>query len=83
MRGDSEAEASVHAPVALGSSAFIGAAQLLNLLLSAVPEHTGRDREVGKPALLSGLPLALLVLDRVRVVADNLVPALHEEGKLS
>jgi hypothetical protein len=81
VRGDAEAKASVHAPVAFGAPALLGEAQLLHLLEGALAEHVGREREDGEAALLSGLPLARLVLVRVRVAADRPVPTVHEVGE--
>jgi hypothetical protein len=69
VRGDAEAKASVHAAVALG--ALLGEAQLLLFLGRPLAEHRRRDREDGEAALLSDLPLALLVLVCVGVVADH------------
>jgi hypothetical protein len=81
VRGDAEANASVHVPVAFGAPALLGEAQPLHLLGGALAEQVGREREDGEAALLSGCSRALLVLVCVRVVADRPVPALHEKGK--
>jgi hypothetical protein len=78
VRDCREAKASVHAPVALGAFAFLCTPKLLHLLLSALPEHLRRDEEYGQVTLFLGLPLVLLVLLRVRVVADKLLPSLYE-----
>jgi hypothetical protein len=82
VRGDAEAKASVHAPVAFGALALLGETQLLHLLRGALAEHPRREREDGQTAFVPGFSLALLVLACVSVVADHSISTLHEEGKL-
>jgi hypothetical protein len=83
VRDDPEAKGSVHAPVALGPFALLLALDLLHLLRRALAEHLGRNREYGVGSLFPDFPLTLLVLLRVRIVTNDLVPSMHEIGKLS
>lgn len=82
MRDDPEAKGSVHAPVALGPLALVRAPELLFFLRRALAEHLGREPEHGQAALVCGLAPALLVLLRVGVLADGIVPPpVHKVGK--
>jgi hypothetical protein len=80
---DPEAKTSVHAPVSLGAFAFLRTPKLLHLLRRALAEHLRRDGENGQATLFPGLPLALLVLLRVGVLADELLPSVYEMRELS
>jgi hypothetical protein len=82
VRDDPKAKGSVHAPVALGPLALLRASELLHLLRRALSKHLGREREYGQLTSVCGLAPALLVYLRVRVLADGLVPSVHEIGKL-
>ena len=82
MCDNSEAKTSVHTPVAFGALALLCKQKLLHLLRRAPAEHLGRDREHRKVALFSGLLIALLVLLRIRVVADDFVASVYETRKL-
>ena len=82
MRDNSKAKTSVHTPVAFGALALLCKRKLLHLLRRAPAEHLWRNREHRKVTLFSGLLIALLVLLRIRVVADNFIAPVYEPGKL-
>ena len=82
MRDNSEAKTSVHTLVAFGALALLCRQKLLQLLRRGPAEHLWRDREHRKVALFSGLLIALLVLLRIRVVADDFIASVYEAGKL-
>ncbi len=81
MCDNSETETSVHTPVAFGALALLCKQKLLQLLRRAPAEHLWRNREHRKVALYSGLLIALLVLLRIRVVADDFIASVHEAKK--
>ena len=81
MHDNSEAKTSVHTPVAFGALALLCKQKLLHLR-RAPAEHLWRDREYRKVTLFSGLLIALLVLLRIRVVADDFIASVYETGKL-
>ena len=83
MRDDPKAKGSVHATVALGPLLLADAPQLIHLLRRALSEHLGREPEHVQTALVCGLTPATLVLLRVGVLADGIVPPVHEVGKLA
>lgn len=83
MRDDPKPKGSVHAPVALGPLPLTDAPEFFHLLRRALAEHVGREPEHGQTALGCGLAPALLVLFCVGMLADGVVPPVHEVGELA
>lgn len=83
MRDDPKPKGSVHAPVALGPLPLTDAPEFFHLLRRALAEHVGREPEHGQTALGCGLAPALLVLLSVGMLADGVVPPVHEVGEFA